>query len=180
MPEARVTSQKFYLLFILIEVCLGLHYFFKHVHITSSEHDCPLVIIRCALCMFFWISQLCDPCLHCLNCEIPSALAILICCWRGFGYLAKVEIQDKDVFRRELIFVRYIERTLKRYKSRRRNFVFAGDIFRRVLSVENNIYWQHYSEICCYFPKILEWFLFKLLFGVTKMWHVLLAPTKDC
>ena len=54
--------------------------------------------------------------------------------------MAKVEIQDKDVFRRELIFLRYIERTLKRYKSRRRNFVFAGDIFRRVLSVENNIY----------------------------------------
>ena len=65
--------------------------------------------------------------------------------------------------RRELIFARYIERTLRRYKSRRGNFVFGDDIFRRVLSVENNIYWQHYSEICCYFPKILEWFLSKIV-----------------
>ena len=42
--------------------------------------------------------------------------------------------------RGELIFARYIERTLRRYKSRRGNFVFGDDIFRRVLSVENNIY----------------------------------------
>ena len=72
------------------------------------------------------------------------------------------------MLRRELIFARYIERTLRRYKSRRVNFVFGDDIFRRVLSVENNIYWQHYSEICCYFPQIWSGFFLKLLFGVTK------------
>ena len=64
--------------------------------------------------------------------------------------MLNVEIEKKGFLsphRREPILVRYIERTLRGQHGLEQNFVFGGDIFRRVLSMESNIYCQYHSAI---------------------------------
>ena len=71
--------------------------------------------------------------------------------------------------RGELIFARYIERTLRRYKSRRGNLSLVMTFLEESCQLKITFIDNITVRFAAIFPKFWSGFFLKLLFGVTKM-----------